>query len=364
MHPHAYIYIFKDCAEPREVLLSRARPMSKPLCFTAAESYLTPISGRAPVVEKAEMRMMPNALPGQAWPEADAERVEILFATHMPTNLAAFKNLKWVQIESSGYSHLFPFGFDTNGIVVTNARGVFDAPIAEWCQAMMVNLARDVRTLIRNQESRVWDRAAKFTEEVRGKTVGFWGYGGIGRQAARLAKAFGMKVHVLSRTGQKSRSESTCKPGTGDADGSLPDQYFSEEQKLEFLSGLDFLVLALPLTKATEGMVGEAELRALPKGAFVLNPARGPIIQEQALLQALRTGHLGGAALDTHYHYPLWPDHPLWTFPNVILTPHIAGTTFSPNFQRDVLEIFTTNLDRYLAGEALLNLVPPGDLRG
>ncbi len=338
--------------------------MSKPLCYVAAEPLLTPLSGIAPQWEKVEMRLMANALPGQVWPENEADQVEILFATHMPKNLEAFKNLKWIQIESAGYSHLFPFHLDQKDIVVTNARGIFDAPIAEWGMGMMVNLVREVRTVIRNQEARIWDRSARFTNELRGKTVGFWGYGGIGRQTARLAKAFDMKVHVLSRTGQKTRADSTCKPNTGDPDGSLPDKYFSEEQKFEFLRGLDFLILALPLTAKTEGMVGEDELRALPKGAFLLNPARGPIVKESALLSVLRSGHLGGAALDTHYHYPLWADHPLWSFPNVILTPHIAGTTFSPNFQKDLLEIFQTNLDRYLAGQPLLNRIAPEDLRG
>lgn len=338
--------------------------MSKPLCYSAAEPLLAPLAGIAPDLGKLEVRMMANALPAQVWPEEEAERVEIIFATHMPSNLKAFKNVKWIQIESAGYSHLFPFHLDQTNITVTNARGIFDAPIAEWGLGMMVNLARDVRTLIRNQEAHIWDRSAKFTNELRGKTVGLWGYGGIGRQTARLAKAFDMRVHVLSRAGKKTRADSTCKPNTGDPDGSLPDRYFSEEQKFEFLRGLDFLILALPLTAKTEGLVGEEELRALPKGAFLLNPARGPIVKESALLGALRTGHLGGAALDTHYHYPLWADHPLWSFPNVILTPHIAGTTFSPNFQRDLLEIFQTNVDRYLSGQPLLNQIAPEDLKG
>ena len=337
--------------------------MKKPLCYASAEPFLAPLTKVQPTVEGIDLRIMESALPGQTWPEDEADRVEIIFGTHMPTNFAAFKNLKWIQIESAGYSHLFPFGLDKTGIAVTNARGVFDAPIAEWAIAMMINLARELRTMVRNQEARVWDRSAKFTGEVRGKTVGIWGYGGIGRQTARLAKALGMTVHVLSRAGKKTRDDSTSKPGTGDPDGSLPDKYFSDEQRLEFLRGIDFLVLALPLTAKTEGLVGDEELFALRKGAFILNPARGPIIKESSLLGALRSGHLGGAALDTHYHYPLWPDHPLWTFPNVILTPHIAGTTFSPNFQNDILEIFTTNVKRFLAGEPLLNRVPTEDLR-
>ena len=110
-------------------------------------------------------------------------------------------------------------------------------------------------------------------------------------------------------------------------------------------------------------MVGEQELRTLPKGAYLLNPARGPIVQQEALLAVLRDGHLGGAALDTHYHYPLPADHPLWRFPHVILTPHISGTTFSPHFREGLLRIFRENAQRYVAGRPLLNVIAPTDLQ-
>ena len=168
---------------------------------------------------------------------------------------------------------------------------------------------------------------------------------------------------MCSRARVKSRADSTCIAGTGDPDGSLPDRYFTVDEKTAFLSGLDFLILALPLTTKTEGIIGEAELRALPRGAFVLNPARGTLIQEQALLAVLRDGHLGGAAIDTHFQYPLPLEHPLWAFPHVILTPHISGTSFSPNYSAGLLNIFRQNARHFAAGEPLLNVVPPQDLQ-
>ncbi|HCN78871.1 MAG TPA: hypothetical protein DIT13_16970 [Verrucomicrobiales bacterium] len=334
----------------------------KPLCLTTALPFTECPPGSEPEVAGLEMRVLRNVKQGDPWPVDDAGRVTAAFCTHPPPNLAAFKNLRWLQIESAGFSHLFPFRLAEKTIIVTNARGIFDCPIAEWNIAMMINLVRDLRTLIRHQDAHVWQRSAQFTGEVRGKTAGIWGYGGIGRETARLAKALGMRVHVLSRSGVKSRAGSTCIAGTGDPDGSLPDRYFTQGEKVEFLSGLDFLVLALPLTKATDGLIGEAELRSLPKGAFVLNPARGPLIQEQALLTTLSDGHLGGAALDTHYAYPLPAEHPLWDFSHVILTPHISGTTFSPRFSAGLLDIFRQNALRFIAGEPLLNLIPPADL--
>jgi phosphoglycerate dehydrogenase-like enzyme len=135
----------------------------------------------------------------------------------------------------------------------------------------------------------------------------------------------------------------------------LPDRVFTAGQEMEFLSGLDFLILALPHTKQNTGMIGVRELQALPKTAYVLNPARGPIIQEEALLTALRQGRIAGAALDTHFAYPLPPEHPLWRFPNVILTPHISGADHSRHFPDRICDLFVRNVERLLNGQPLLN---------
>ncbi len=337
--------------------------MKKALCLTTALPFVDVAPGAEPPIEGLDVRVL-RGLPADApWPDADADKVEAMFCTQPPPNLAAFTRLRWLQVESAGFSHLFPHRLGEKSIVVTNARGIFDCPIAEWNIAMMINLVRDVRTLIRHQDSRIWERSVQFTGELRGRTVGIWGYGGIGRETARLAKAMGMRVHVLTRSGRKSRGDSTFIEGTGDPDGSLPDRYFTEQEKAEFLGGLDLLLLALPLTTKTAGRIGESELRLLPRGAFVLNPARGPLIQEAALLAVLRDGHLGGAALDTHYQYPLPPEHPLWGFPHVILTPHISGTTYSLHYREGLLQIFRQNARRFAAGEPLLNVIPPDDLQ-
>ncbi|MFN4258687.1 MAG: NAD(P)-dependent oxidoreductase, partial [Gemmataceae bacterium] len=248
-------------------------------------------------------------------------------------------------------------------IRVCNARGVFDTAIAEWNLSMMINLTRDLRGMIRNQEHAVWDRAARFQREIRGQVVGLWGYGGIGRETARLAKTLGMTVHVLSRFGVQPRHHTYTPPGTGDPDGQLPDRVFRAGQEKEFLAGLDFLILALPRTQTTTGRIGLDELLALQRHAFVLNPARGPIIQEEALLTVLRQGKIAGAALDTHYAYPLPADHPLWRFPNVILTPHIAGADASQHFLGRIWDLFTQNVACFLQGQPLLNEISPAEWR-
>jgi len=174
-----------------------------------------------------------------------------------------------------------------------------------------------------------------------------------------------MRVHVLTRTGAiPARENVYCVPGTGDPTGAHPHRVFSASESGEFLRDLDFLVVAVPLTAATEGLIGEAELRALPRTACVLNPARGPIIQQQALLRALDEGWIAAAALDTHYVYPLPPEHPLWRYPNVILTPHVSGSSLSQHFRERLWDIFLANLARYRSGQPLLNQLTAWQLAG
>lgn len=306
--------------------------------------------------------------PAESARPLDAARiadVEALFCTYPPTNLGDMRALRWIQIASTGYTQLFGLDLPGRGIRATNARGCFDVPIAEWNVAMMVNLLRDLRQMVRNQDATVWDRSARFQCELRGLTVGLWGYGGIGRETARLAKAFGLRVHVLTRSGVAGpRGEIYAIPGSGDPDGVLPDRVFKAEEKFDFLGGLDFLILSLPLTSATESLVGERELQALPRHAFVLNPARGPIINEQALLSAIEEKWIAGAALDTHYAYPLPATHPLWRYPNVILTPHISGSSLSPRFTERLCDIFTQNVARFGRDEPLLNSLTAAQLDG
>ena len=292
------------------------------------------------------------------------ESVHFLFCTFPPRNFEVMRALEFVQISSAGYGQLVHLGLDRKGIRACNGLGNFDVPIAEWNIAMMVNLARNLRGMIRNQESNVWDRSAVFQKEIRGSVLGIWGYGGIGRETARLAKSLGLQVHVMTRGGVSPRRDAYCVAGTGDPEGTLPDKMFLAGQEMEFLSELDFLVLAMPLTQTNEGIVGEKELQALPRTAYLLNPARGPLVQEQALLKALREGWIAGAALDTHYVYPLPSDHPLWQFPNVILTPHISGSAQSPRFLDRIWDIFVQNVERWLSRRPLLNELSIPQLRG
>jgi phosphoglycerate dehydrogenase-like enzyme len=307
------------------------------------------------------------ALPDVAWEPLAAHKGEwdlpgellpgrhVLLCKRPPRNFVEMPDLRLMQLATVGYEHLRHLGLADRPLRVCNARGIFDTAIAEWNVAMMVNLARDLRGMVRNQERAAWDRDPRYQQEIRGRVVGLWGYGGIGRETARLAKALGLTVHAQTRSGVGPRHSDYTPPGTGDPEGVLPDRVFTAGQEPDFLAGLDFLILALPHTKQSDGMVGERELRALPRSAYLLNPARGPIVQEPALLEALRQGWIAGAALDTHFAYPLPPDHPLWGFSNVILTPHISGADHSRHFPERMGDLFVQNVERLRQGRPLLN---------
>lgn len=201
----------------------------------------------------------------------------ILFCELLPDNFDACTSLQYVQISSTGYTQLFNKGLNEKNIMACNARGVFDTPIAEWCVAMMVNLARDMRGMIRNQDARIWDRSPRFQREIRGATAGILGYGSIGRETARLAKAMGMKIHVYGRNLPADMSQIPIYriPGTGDPEGILPDKAFVTGQEKDFYSDLDFLILTAPLTKKTEGIIGERELGFLQPHTYIFKSGKG-----------------------------------------------------------------------------------------
>lgn len=290
----------------------------------------------------------------RALPESELRDAEAILCNTLPANHDAMTSLQMVQIASAGFKQVEGLGLSERGVSVCTASGVNDVPIAEWVVLMMLSLRRNFPQLLRNQAEAKWDRDAQFQTELRGMTLGIWGYGGIGREAARLAKMMGLTVHVLTRSGKIGTTPRFHVQGTGDDEGNLPDRVFSAAEAEAFCATLDYLVLAIPETPDNLGLIGAAIFEALPDRAFLLNPARGKLVHEQALFNALRGGQIAGAALDTHFHYPMPADHPLWTMDNVVMTPHISGSSQSPHFTRRLWELFVENLRRQRNGEPLL----------
>ena len=302
---------------------------------------------------------------GVAAPADLMQGTDALLCEFPPANFDDFDQLRWMQLTSASYTQVLDLPVLERGIRVTNGLGNFDVPIAEWNVMTMLMCHRHTLDMLANQRNAIWDRDARFQAELRGAVVGFYGYGGIARETARLVKSMGLTVWTLTREGNvKKRTDVYRVAGTGDPDGTLPDRVFAPVERAPFLSGVDFLVIALPLTPATEGLIGEDELRMLKPTAILINPARAPIIREEAFVKCLREGWIRGAAMDVHYAYPLPPDHALWAMPNLVLTPHISGSGASTHFLERVYDIFTQNVERHVAGEPLLNELSESQLRG
>ena len=251
--------------------------------------------------------------------------------------------LRWIHTFSIGVDHPAYARIVERGITLTNGAGTQSMPIAQYVFLMMLHHVKGMAAWERAQARREWARTP--SDELTGKTVALLGLGGIGAEVARLAKAFRMRVIGLRRRPEPVEH----------VDELLPPGAVGE-----LCARADFLVNCAPLTRQTRGAIGAAELARMKPGAYLINVARGPIVDEPALVAALRKGRIAGAALDVFEVEPLPPEHPLWDLPNVIITPHTAPA--SPLHIQRGTELFVENLRRYARGEALLNLVDPADV--
>ena len=246
--------------------------------------------------------------------------------------LAAAQGLKIIAKNGAGVDSVDLDEAARRGIAVAVAAGANADAVAEHAVALMLALIRDLHRLDRKLRAGGWEGTSWLGRDFRGSTVGIVGYGSIGRSAARLAAALGAQVVVL--------------PGIGEAVG------FENEHDLHrLLARVDIVSLHCPLTDETRGMIGRREFALMKPGSLIVNTARGPVIDEPALIEALKSGHIGGAGLDTFETEPLPADSPLLALDNVILTPHVAGVTRNAALQ--VATITARNVVDALAGRPL-----------
>ncbi len=257
------------------------------------------------------------------------------------------KRLRWLQCSSAGVDNLLPTGIlnAESGIMVTTAVGINTTPIGEYVFGSMLMFNRTWPEMVRLQDRHVWPRSVTWYKlggrELAGQTLGIIGLGSIGRRVAQLARAFGMHILATRRTVQE---------GVQDLD---VDQLYTTAQLHEMLGKSDYVVVSVPLTQETDHLLGEAELRAMQPHTYLVNVARGRVIDEQVLLRALKEGWIAGAGLDVTEEEPLSAESPLYTMPNVILTPHISGV--SVKYDERLTDLFADNLRRFRNGEALRN---------
>jgi phosphoglycerate dehydrogenase-like enzyme len=253
--------------------------------------------------------------------------------------LAAAPQLRWMHTPSAGVDHLLVPEVLERDITLTNSAGVHAIPIAEFVLAVMLSRAKFLPAYQAAQAERRWDRDTE-PFELFEQTMLIVGIGGIGQAIAERAVGMGMRVLGSRRT---------PRPMPGVA------QVVGEGEWRNLLPAADYVVLATPLTPATRGMVDAAAFAAMRPNAYLINIARGAVIDEPALMTAITNGQIAGAALDTFEQEPLPPESPLWTLPNVLITPH--ATASSPRMRERQIALFTDNLRRFRAGEPLVNVV-------
>jgi phosphoglycerate dehydrogenase-like enzyme len=250
-------------------------------------------------------------------------------------------HVRWIHSRSAGLEQtLFPELIESE-VIVTNGSGVFSPSLGEFALAAMLYFAKDFRHMIRNQVAGVWEPFD--VTMVSGQTLGIVGYGSIGRAVATRARAVGMNVLGLRRVSQKPTEDS------------LIDEVYESKQILEMLPRCDYVVVTLPLTEQTRGLIGDAEFAVMKKNAVVINVGRGPTVDEGAMIKALSQRRIRGAALDVFDQEPLPQGHPFYSLENVLLSPHCADHT--SDWHDNAMRFFIEQLERFRRGETLLNVV-------
>lgn len=272
---------------------------------------------------------------------------EVLYAWSLPEkHFEEARSLGWLHTPSAGVDEvLYPALVDSD-VRITCSRGISSAALADHAIGLILGFSRGIATAIREQTAASWPRERFFEGnpmpfELDGKIIGILGFGSIGREVARRARSFGMKVHAFKRNRTLKQE--------------LVDRLYGPQELHPFLESVHFVVVTLPLTRQTEGILDERALEHLKPGAYLVNIARGRLIREEALLRALEIGRLAGVALDVFCEEPLPSSSPFYRHPNVILTPHIGG--LHPHYLDRATSLFIVNLGRYLKGESLLHEV-------
>jgi len=267
---------------------------------------------------------------------------EVIYGLRFPDNiLERAPRLKWVQTSSAGVDTLVGTKLWQSDVILTTTSGIHVIPMREHVFGMMLMFVRHAPIYFVNKQRKVWKQ--DLSDQLCGKTLGVVGLGRIGEGIARIAKAFDMRVVATRR--------SATEHGTSP----VADVIYPSDKLLEMLGESDFVVVTVALTEKTRRLIGERELRAMKPTAYIINIARGSVIDEAALTKALKEKWIAGAGLDVFEKEPLPEASELWTLPNVIITPHVAG--LMPDYNARAMEVFCENLRRYLAGQPLINVI-------
>jgi phosphoglycerate dehydrogenase-like enzyme len=290
--------------------------------------------------------------------EVAANDLDGLIGRSLPTDPTKTPSLRWLQVLSAGVEHVVGEGTTwPPEITLTNARGAYATSIAQYTIAAILRVAE--RMDLRREQQLIgrWPDGPEddlLGEPVRGRTLVIVGYGGIGREIARLAAAFGMRVIAVKANPSVRIDDGFRAEGTGDPDGSIPDRIVGIDSLTVVAAEADYVSITLPITARSRGVVSREVLAALAPHTWLINTGRGPVVDEAALAETLAAGRIGGAVLDVFGEEPLPPSSPFWRLPNVVITPHVSGAS-----SRELSQLVAENLRRFVSGEPLLNRVDP-----
>jgi len=274
--------------------------------------------------------------------DAMLAEADVLFGFIPPPDITTrAPNLKWFQTTSAGVDRHRDTEIWKSHVMITGASGIHATPIGEFIMGLMLMFAKNTPLSFIAKQKHYWDRYMART--LRGKTVGVVGLGHIGMEVARLAKAFHMRVIGTRRSAKKEGKARNV------------DLVLPTARMQEMLAQSDYVAVCCPLTPETRHIIGEAELKAMKPTAYIINIGRGPLIDEEALIRALKDKTIAGAGLDVTEREPLPPESPLWDFDNVILSPHVSGGM--EDYMLQAAELFCDNLRRYAAGKKLRNVI-------
>ena len=287
----------------------------------------------------------------EAASQADVDRhavdAEVVYGYLNAEQFESASSLRWIQGLDAGVEGLFRRipALASSDVVLTNARGAGAPIIGEHAVALILALARQLPRFERGKRDRRWDSegALESVEYVGDKTVGIIGFGKSGKEIGWRCKALGMSVLALDRH-----------PIDGDP---IVEEVWTADRLSELLERADYVVVTVPQTAETVDLIGDRELRQMKRSARLIVTSRGRIVNQGALVQALKEGVIAGAGLDAVDEEPLPAEDELWSLPNVIITPHIAGNAEPELLERRTFAIFAENLRRYLAGQPLINVV-------
>jgi phosphoglycerate dehydrogenase-like enzyme len=245
-------------------------------------------------------------------------------------------SVQWIHSLSAGVEKLLTPEIAQSPVVVTNARGVFKRPLAEFAVLGVLYFSKQLRRLVRNQTSRVWEEFS--VDLLDGKTLGVAGYGEIGRECAMLLKPFGMRVIATRRRPERAVNDT------------ILDRAFAATELHAMLSECDVVVAAAPHTPDTHHMFDDGAFAAMKRSSIFINVGRGTVVDEAALIRALQSGQIAGAALDVFEVEPLPKDSPLWGFDNVLISPHCTDRTHDPDWLDLSARLFVKNFERFSQG--------------